>query len=68
MDYDEVVAKVIELWQRDTHVPYRSLKRRFDIDDDYIDDLKSDLSKAKRLTTDEDGERHCGDVLIQLIF
>jgi hypothetical protein len=36
MDYDELVAKVIALLQRDKRVPYRSLKRRFDIDDDYI--------------------------------
>jgi class 3 adenylate cyclase/predicted ATPase len=53
MDYDELVAKVIELLQREKRVPYRALKRRFDLDDDYIADLKIDLIEAKRLATDE---------------
>ena len=53
MDYDALVAKVIELLQREKRVPYRSLKRRFDVDDDYIADLKIDLVEAKRLAIDE---------------
>jgi class 3 adenylate cyclase len=53
MDYDELVAKVIELLQREKRVPYRALKRRFDLDDEYIDDLKIDLIEAKRLAVDE---------------
>jgi class 3 adenylate cyclase len=53
MDYDALVAKVIELLQREKRVPYRSLKRRFDLDDDYIEDLKIDLIEAKRLAIDE---------------
>ena len=53
MDYDELVAKVIELLQREKRIPYRSLKRRFDVDDEYIADLKIDLIEAKRLAVDE---------------
>jgi class 3 adenylate cyclase len=53
MDYDELVAKVIELLQREKRIPYRSLKRRFELDDDYIEDLKVDLIEAKRLAIDE---------------
>src|SRR6266446_3216051 len=53
MDYDELVAKVIELLQREKRVPYRILKRRFDLDDAYIEDLKIDLIEAKRLARDE---------------
>ena len=53
MEYDELVAKVIELLQREKRVPYRSLKRRFELDDDYIEDLKVDLIEAKRLAVDE---------------
>jgi class 3 adenylate cyclase len=53
MDYEELVGKVIELLQREKRVPYRALKRRFDLDDDYIDDLKIDLIEAKRLAIDE---------------
>src|SRR5215813_12963315 len=53
MDYDELVAKVIELLQREKRVPYRILKRRFDLDDGYIEDLKIDLIEAKQLAVDE---------------
>jgi class 3 adenylate cyclase/tetratricopeptide (TPR) repeat protein len=53
MDYEELVAKVIELLQREKRVPYRVLKRRFELDDDYIEDLKIDLIEAKRLASDE---------------
>src|SRR5262245_22589626 len=53
MDYDTLVAKVIELLQREKRIPYRSLKRRFDVDDEYIEDLKIDLIEAKRLAIDE---------------
>src|SRR5262245_25033135 len=53
MDYEELVAKVIELLQREKRVPYRVLKRRFDLDDDYIEDLKIDLIEAKQLAIDE---------------
>jgi hypothetical protein len=53
MDYDELVTKVIELLQREKRVPYRSLKRRFDVDDEYIEDLKIDLIEAKRFAVDE---------------
>ena len=53
MDYEELVGKVIELLQREKRVPYRVLKRRFDLDDDYIDDLKIDLIEVKRLAIDE---------------
>src|SRR5262245_50039379 len=53
MDYDELVAKVIELLQREKRIPYRVLKRRFELDDDYIEDLKIDLIEAKQLVVDE---------------
>jgi class 3 adenylate cyclase/tetratricopeptide (TPR) repeat protein len=55
MDYDELVTKVIELLQREKRVPYRALKRRFDVDDEYIEDLKVEIIQAKRLAVDEDG-------------
>ena len=54
MDYDELVAKVIELLQREQRVPYRALKRRFDLDDEYIEDLKDELIYAKKLAADEE--------------
>src|SRR5262249_15895320 len=51
--YEELVAKVIELLQREKRVPYRILKRRFELDDVDIEDLKVDLIEAKRLAADE---------------
>ena len=56
MTYDEVLTQVLELLQREKRVAYRVLKRRFGLDDGYVDDLKADLIKAKRLAIDEDGE------------
>jgi hypothetical protein len=45
MDYDELVAKGIDLLQREKREPYRALKRQFGLDDDYIEDLKIDLGR-----------------------
>jgi class 3 adenylate cyclase/tetratricopeptide (TPR) repeat protein len=54
--FDEILTQVTELLQRDGRVAYRVLKRRFDIDDEYVEDLKADLIEAKRVATDEDGK------------
>ena len=56
MTVDEIVAEVIALLQKEERVSYRLLKRKFDLDDDYIADLKVELIKAKRLAVDEDGK------------
>ena len=55
MTFDEVLAQVQELLQREQRVSYRGLKRRFALDDDYLEDLKEELIGAKRLAVDEDG-------------
>ena len=41
MTFDEVLARVLELLQRETRISYRALKRRFDLDDAYLEDLKA---------------------------
>ena len=56
MTFDEVLAQVRELLQSKGRVAYRALKRRFDLDDDYLEDLKAELIKADRVAEDEDGE------------
>src|SRR5215470_17522243 len=56
MTFDEVLAQVQELLRREGRVAYRVLKRRFGIDDEYIEDLKADLIDAKRVAKDEDGK------------
>src|SRR5712692_4452525 len=55
MTFDEVLAQVQELLQREQRVSYRGLQRRFALDDEYLEDLKEELIGAKRLATDEDG-------------
>ncbi|MBI3798568.1 MAG: AAA family ATPase, partial [Deltaproteobacteria bacterium] len=56
MTFDEILTQVLELLQRERRVTYRALKRRFALDDDYLEDLKGEIIKAKRLALDEDGE------------
>jgi class 3 adenylate cyclase/predicted ATPase len=53
MTFDEILAQVLELLQREKRVSYRALKRRFDLDDGYIEDLKIELIEAKQLAVDE---------------
>jgi hypothetical protein len=43
MTFDDILAQVITLLKRQERVSYRALKRRFAIDDDYIEDLKAEL-------------------------
>ena len=43
MTFDEILAQIIELLQRQGRVSYGALKRRFDLDDDYLNDLKDEL-------------------------
>src|SRR5215510_8160614 len=54
--FDEVLSQVIDLLQREGRVAYRVLKRRFALDEEYVEDLKADLIDAKRLAVDEDGK------------
>jgi hypothetical protein len=56
MTFDDILAQVLDLLQRDKRVSYRALKRRFDLDDEYIEDLKDELIEAKRLAQDENGK------------
>ena len=55
MDYDAVLAQVLDLLQREQRLSYRILKRRFTLDDNDLEDLKEDLIYAKKLAVDEDG-------------
>src|SRR5437867_3102266 len=55
MKFSTVVEQVLELLQRQRRISYRALKREFDLDDEYIEDLKAEIIKAKQLARDEDG-------------
>ena len=56
MTFDEVLAQVLSLLQREGRVSYKALKRRFNLDDGYLEDLKVEIIKAKQLAIDEDGD------------
>jgi class 3 adenylate cyclase len=56
MTFDEVLEQVRELLQSKGRVAYRALKRRFDLDDEYLEDLKAELIDAEQMARDEDGK------------
>ena len=56
MTFDEVLTQVRELLEREGRVAYRILKRRFELSDEDLEDLKADLIDAKRLAVDEEGK------------
>lgn len=55
MTFDEVLKQAKELLREQKRTSYRGLKRRFDLDDEYLEDLKAELIGALRLAVDEDG-------------
>src|SRR5215510_13533638 len=56
MTFDEVLEQVRELLQSKGRVAYRALKRRFDLDDEYLEDLKAELIDAEHVACDENGK------------
>ncbi len=56
MDFYEVLDQVIELLRSRGRVTYRALKRQFDLDDDFLEDLKDEIIKAQQLAVDENSE------------
>jgi hypothetical protein len=56
MDYDAILEQVVALLQREKRLSYRVLKRRLQLDDETVEDLKEDLIYAKQLAVDEDGK------------
>ena len=56
MGFDELLSQVIALLQRQGRVSYGALKRRFDLDDDYLHDIKTELIDAQRIAADEGGK------------
>jgi hypothetical protein len=53
MTFDEILEQVIVLLQRQKRVAYGALKRRFDLDDAYLEDLKDELIYARQIAVDE---------------
>src|SRR5215475_14288130 len=55
MTFDEILAQITELLKRQGRISYGALKRRYHLDDAYLEDLKDEIIHAQRLATDEDG-------------
>ena len=55
MDYDAVLAHILMLLQQEQRVAYRVLKRRLQLDDEILEDLKDDLLYAEKLAVDAEG-------------
>ncbi len=47
MDFYEILAKIIEILQREGRTSYRALKRQFDLDDAYLEDLKLEIKRPR---------------------
>ena len=55
MTFDEVLDRVLEMLQRRGRVSYRALKRQFDLDDAYLEDLKAEIVEVHQVAVDQDG-------------
>jgi class 3 adenylate cyclase/tetratricopeptide (TPR) repeat protein len=54
MTFYEVLEQVRELLQRHGRMSYRALKRQFQLDDAYIEDLKAELVEVQGVAVDQD--------------
>ena len=48
MTFDDILAQVLALLQREGRVSYRALKVRFQLDDDLLEAVKDELIYAKK--------------------
>jgi hypothetical protein len=56
MHFEEILDQAIAMLQRRGRVTSRALKRQFNLDDAFLEDLTVELIKGQRLARDEDGE------------
>jgi class 3 adenylate cyclase/tetratricopeptide (TPR) repeat protein len=54
MTFEEILNQAIALLQRQGRVSYRALKRQFDLDEAYVEDLKLELIEVHRVAVDRD--------------
>ena len=56
MDFYEVLDQIIDLLRQRGRVSYQALKRQFDVDDAYLEDLRVELIEVQELAADRDGK------------
>src|SRR5215831_4053453 len=54
MTFEEILDQAIALLQRQGRLSYRALKRQFDLDEAYVEDLKLELIEVHRVAVDQD--------------
>jgi class 3 adenylate cyclase/tetratricopeptide (TPR) repeat protein len=54
MTFDDILAQIIDLLQREQRVSYRALKVRFQLNDDLLEAVKDEVIYAKKLAIDEE--------------
>src|SRR5918999_1341843 len=55
MTFEEILDQAIAMLQRRGRLTYGALKRQFQLDDAYLEDLKAELIEGQRLAVDEEG-------------
>ena len=56
MTFDDILEQAIDMLRRRGRVSYRALKRQFDLDETYLDDLRAEIIRVHQLAVDQDGE------------
>jgi class 3 adenylate cyclase len=54
MTFEEILTQAMAMLQRQGRVSYRALKRQFDLDDAYVEDVKLELIEVHRVAVDQD--------------
>ncbi|HEY7489948.1 MAG TPA: adenylate/guanylate cyclase domain-containing protein, partial [Candidatus Tectomicrobia bacterium] len=55
MTFEEILDQVLDMLQRRGRVTYGALKRQFNLDDAYLEDLKNEVIEGQQLAVDENG-------------
>jgi hypothetical protein len=55
MTFEEMLQQTINILQNRGRISYRALKRQFDIDDAYLEDLKGEILYAYPQVTEAEG-------------
>src|SRR4029453_15660941 len=55
MTFEEILDQAIAMLQRRERLTYGALKRQFQLDDAYLEDLKAELIEGQRVAVDEEG-------------
>jgi hypothetical protein len=54
MTFEEILNQAMALLQRQGRVSYRALRRQFDLDEAYVEDLKLELIEVHQVAVDQD--------------